>query len=162
MAAGLLARVRERGTPTWFGPTALLIVSMVGVGAVIWGVFNPLEIRVVYHDAGPVDSFAIGEVTAFPDVNLYMVGRESGALRALDGRIDGSGCIVRWLPDDSRGVEHNPGSRPGVFEDPCTGATWSRLGNAIAGTDQPMRTPHIRYRYGDTGRTHAFIELINP
>jgi hypothetical protein len=162
MTAGLRGRVRGARTPTWLGPTALLLISMVGVGAVIWGVFNPPDIRVVYHDVGPVDSFAIGEVTPFPEVNLYMVGRESGALRALDGRIQESGCVVRWQPDDARGGEHNPGARPGVFEDPCTAATWSRLGNAISGSDRPMRTPHINYRYGDTGRTHAFVELINP
>jgi hypothetical protein len=147
----------------WVGPTALMIVSGFFIGVVLWGVINPVEVRVSYFDAGAVHSFEIGRVTAFPEVDLYVVGMEDGRLRAIDGRVAGTDCRVLWLPGDERGREHNPGGRTGVFEDPCTGAHWSMIANAIQGSDRPLRTPHIDYRRGADGQaTHAFIERINP
>lgn len=160
----LVARVRDWRAPSWLGPAALLVVSLAGVALVLYGdLFNRPDIKIVYYDAGPVSRFAIGEVEAYPDVNAYIVGLEDGRLRALDGRIEGTECVVDWRPADPRGEAYNPGDRAGVFEDPCTGAIWSRVGNAIVGSDEPLRTPHIDYRPDTEGReTHAFIELINP
>lgn len=164
MGAGLWSRSRRgRQVPAWAGPTALLVVSVFFVGVVLWGFFNPVDIKVVYVDAGPADSFEISRVTAFPDQNLYVVGLDDGRLRAIDGRVESSGCAVQWLPNDDRGRSHNPGGRPGVFEDACSGAVWSMLANAISGSSEPLRTPHIAYRIGDDGRTtHAYVEHINP
>jgi hypothetical protein len=160
----VLERVRSWKAPPALGPMALLIVSLLGVAVVVYGaLFNRPEIRIVYYDTGPVSQFAIGEVQAYPDVDLYVVGLPDGRLRALDGRIEGTTCRVQWRPSDERGVPHNPGSRPGVFEDPCTGATWSRVGNAIAGSDRPLRTPHIDPRpVAGSRELHIFVELINP
>src|SRR5690606_12475848 len=125
---------------------------------VFWGYIRPAEIRVVYFDAGAADSFEISKVTAFPDQDLFVVGMEDGRLRAIDARVESSGCTANWLADDSRGRTHNPSRLPGVFEDPCSGAIWSMEANAIEGTNQPLRTPHIDYRPGPQGReTHAFV-----
>lgn len=164
VGAGLWMRARRNGfVPAWAGPVALLVLCAFFLGVVLWGLVNPLDVRVVYFDAGPADSFRMSEVTAFPEQDLYVVGLEDGRLRAIDGRVEASGCAVRWLPDDDRGRAHNPGGRPGVFEDPCTGATWSMLANAIAGADEPLRTPYIDYRRPSDGQVlHAFIERINP
>lgn len=164
MGAGLVHRARKaKQTPPWVGPTVFLALSAFFIGVVFWGYFFGEDIRVEYYDAGRADSFTIGQVTAFPDLDLYVVGLEDGRLRAIDGRIDGTDCRVRWLPEDERGRLHNPRSAPGVFEDPCTGATWSMIANAIQGSNEPLRTPHIDYRPGPYGRaTHAFIERVNP
>ncbi|MDA1010282.1 MAG: hypothetical protein DWG80_03550 [Chloroflexi bacterium] len=160
--AGVQDEERRR-VPTWLGPTALMLVSGFFIGVVIWGFLSPVEVRVVYVDAGPATSFRIAEVTAFPDQDLYIVGMEDGRLRAIDGRVDESGCSVVWMPDDLRGRSHNPRALPGVFEDPCSGAVWSMIAHAISGSSEPLRTPHIDYRRGDDGATtHAFIEHINP
>src|SRR5690606_27361451 len=113
------------------------------VAVVIWGYFNPMDVRVEYFDAGRADAFVIGEVAAFPEQDLYVVGMPDGRLRAIDARIDGSDCVARWLPDDTRGIGHNLGRGGGVFEDPCTGAIWSMEANAIAGASEPLRTPYI-------------------
>ncbi|MEX2031387.1 MAG: hypothetical protein WEA81_00840 [Dehalococcoidia bacterium] len=149
--------------PGWAGPVALLTLSAFFVGVVIWGFLNPADVRVEYYDAGRADSFEIGRVTAFPDMDLYVVGMPDGRLRAIDGRIDGTDCVVRWLPDDARGSAYNSSGAPGVFEDPCTGATWSMEANAISGTVKPLRTPYIDYRPGATEfNLHAFVERVNP
>ena len=149
--------------PVWVGPTALLLLSGFFVGVVIWGFLNPADIRVEDFDAGRADRFRIGEVTSFPEQNLYVVGMEDGRLRAIDGRVEASGCAVRWQPGDARGRPHNPLGRPGVFEDPCTGAIWSMIANGIDGTDRPLRAPFIHYRAADDGgATHAYIERVNP
>ncbi len=162
MGAGLWSRARRgKSIPSWAGPTALLVISGFFIGVVIWGIVNPAEIRVVYFDAGRADQFEIGRVTAFPEQNLYVVGREDGRLRAIDTRVAASGCIATWRADDSRGTAHNPGGAPGVFEDPCTSAIWSMEANAIAGADVPLRTPYIDYRPTNDG-VHAFIEQVNP
>lgn len=162
MGAGLWSRSRRgRPIPRWVGPTALLVVSAFFIGVVFWGYFNPLDVRVEYFDAGHADSFEIGRVDAFPEQQLFVVGMQDGRLRAIDARVEESGCTVSWLPDDPRGVAYNPGGVPGVFEDPCTGATWSMEANAIAGSEKPLRTPYIDYRPTDDG-THAFIERVNP
>ena len=164
MGAGLWSRTRRgKQVPTWVGPTALLVISGFFIGVVLWGIFNPTEIRVVYFDAGPADSFEISKVTPYEEQDLYVVGMEDGRLRAIDARVESSGCTAEWLPNDPRGSAHNPQGLTGVFEDPCTGAIWSMEANAIEGTDAPLRTPHIDYRPGTDGReTHAFIERVNP
>lgn len=164
MGAGLWSRTRRgKPMPAWVGPTALLVISAFFLGVVFWGYFNPVEIRVVYFDAGRADSFEINRVTTFSDENLYVVGMEDGRLRAIDGRVEASGCTVNWLPNDARGRSHNPDGLPGVFEDPCSGAIWSMQANAIEGSELPLRTPHIDYRANaDGSATHAFIERVNP
>lgn len=163
---GVDVRSRPEGhgrIPVWVGPTTLLLVSGFFIGVVIWGFINPVEVRVTYFDAGRADSFEIGRVTAFPDIHLYVVGMEDGRLRAIDGRVESSGCTVEWLPDDERGRAYNPGGHSGVFEDPCSGAVWSMIAHAVSGSSQPLRTPHIDYRRGNDGvATHAFIERVNP
>ncbi|MCK9486145.1 MAG: hypothetical protein M0R73_05495 [Dehalococcoidia bacterium] len=148
--------------PSRLGPVALLLSSMFFIGVVIWGWANPAEIAVEYYDAGRANSFTIGQVTAFPERDLYVVGMQDGRLRAIDGRVEASGCTVDWRPADDRGRLYNPGGAPGVFEDPCSGALWSMVANAIEGSDEPLRTPHIDYRTGADGTTHAFIEHVNP
>ena len=132
------------------------------IGVVLWGYFNPSEIRVVYFDAGRADAFEIGQLREFPGEDLYVLGMTDGRLRAIDGRVEASGCSVVWNMDDARGAAHNPGGVPGVFEDPCSGAIWSIEANAIEGSTVPLRTPYIDYRPGSDGAVHAFVEHVNP
>src|SRR3546814_3804469 len=50
MGAGLWSRTRRgKQVPTWVGPTALLVISGFFIGVVLWGIFYPTEIRVVYR-----------------------------------------------------------------------------------------------------------------
>jgi len=163
MGAGHAAKTRQGGrTPSWLGPGALAALSAFFIGVVLWGYFNPSDIRVVYFDAGPADAFEIGVVREFAGEDLYIVGMTDGRLRAIDGRVETSGCAVTWKPDDPRGAAENPGGAPGVFEDPCSGAIWSIEANAIAGSLVPLRTPYIDYRPGSDGALHAFVERVNP
>lgn len=163
MGAGQAARSRAGGrVPRWLGPVALLVMTLFFVGVVVWGLVNPTEIRVEYFDAGRADAFEIGQLTAFPEHDLYVVGLQDGRLRAIDGRVEGTECRVSWIADDTRGRAHNPGGVSGVFEDPCTGAVWSMEANAIEGATEPLRTPYIDYRPGTDGALHAFIERVNP
>jgi hypothetical protein len=159
----LARRLFPWSPPRHLGPTMLLLVSAAGVFAVFWGYFNPPAIRVVLFDAGTLDRFAIHRVVAYPEQDLYVVGMGDGRIRAIDGRVQPGDCRVEWLPEDQRGAVRNPNGLPGVYRDPCTGALWSFEGNAISGTDRPLRTPKVAVRAGENGGTqHVFVELVNP
>lgn len=158
-----IRRVGERiAALGWVGPVAFAAVSAVGVGVAIWGTFfaSP-DIVVRQFDAGAVGGYAIRQVNGFPQYDLYLVGLDDGRIRAIDGRVESSGCSVRWLPSDERGRARNPGGVPGVYEDPCTGAIWSMVGDALSVPLVPLRTPQVSYRAGPDGALHVFVEMIN-
>ncbi len=145
------------------GPLALLAVTLAGVGAVLWGYFNPPDIRVIQFDAGPVSQWRSQRIVGFPEQRIYIVALDDGRLRALDTRIEATGCVAQWWPDDTRGTVKNPGGLPGVFEDTCGGGVWSMVGDAISGSDKPLRTPLVDARPDTEGRElRVWVELINP
>lgn len=156
--------VRPRQTlGKWAGPGALLLITLAGVGAVLWGYFNPPDIRVVQFDAGPISQWRTQRIIGFPEQRVYIVVLDDGRLRALDTRIEATDCIAQWRPDDPRGVAKNPGGLTGVFEDACGGGVWSMLGDAVSGSDKPLRTPLVDARPDDQGRElRVWVELINP
>ncbi|MFN8638280.1 MAG: hypothetical protein U0360_02215 [Dehalococcoidia bacterium] len=149
--------------PRWVVPIALLAVSVLSVGAVFWGslVAKP-NIRVFEFDAGPVEGLEIGSVRPFDELGLYLVGLADGRVRALDGRVRSSGCLVRYQPDDERGREANPRGVAGTFEDPCTGAYWAINGNQIhaAGKIEPLRTFEIAFVTKPGQTQHIFVEVL--
>ena len=158
-----IRRLQTWRAPATLGPGVLLLVTIAGVFGVLWGVVNPPRIEIVNFDAGDLNQFAIHRVVAYADKDLYLVGMEDGSIRAIDGRVQADGCRVAWLPEDPRGAARNPQGLPGVFEDPCTHAVWSFEGNAVSGTDKPLRTQHVEGGMSQDGRTaHIFVELINP
>ena len=142
----------------------LFLVSALAIGAVFWGRFGAdTGIEIVNFDAGPTADFVArgdGTLSVFPDVDVYIVALEDGRLRAIDGRVEFSGCAVEYLPDDPRGQRLNPFRVPGVLEDPCSGAVWSVAGDAIALVDEPLRTPQLTYGREEGGVQHVFIEII--
>jgi hypothetical protein len=148
--------------PPWVGPFVLLVLSAIFIGGAVYGAFfaHP-PITVKQFDAGTVDQFAIGKVNAFPQYSLYLVGMEDGQIRAIDARVESSGCSATWHPDDPRGTVDNPKREPGVFIDPCSGAVWSMLGDALSGTLTPLRTPNVTHERGSNGVDHVLVEIIN-
>ncbi|GMU41450.1 MAG: hypothetical protein AMXMBFR23_23160 [Chloroflexota bacterium] len=145
------------------GPTVLLLLSMFFLGVVLWGYFNRPDIRIEQIDVGALDEFAVGRLVARPEDNLYLVGMDDGRIRALDMRNQQTGCIVEWISDDDRGRAHNPEAQPGVFQDPCSGAVWSMVGNAISGSNVPLKTPVAAVRSAvEGGELRVFVEMINP
>ncbi len=147
----------------WAGPLALLVVTLAGVGAVFWGYFNPPDIRVAQFDAGPIAQWRSQRIVGFPEQRIYIVALEDGRLRALDTRIEATRCVAQWLPDDTRGVAKNPDGLPGVFDDSCGGGVWSMLGDAISGSDKPLRTPLVDARPDTRGQElRVWVELVNP
>lgn len=151
----------------WYRPTGqrltiLVIVAMFvfGVIGVAWGYFNPKRIEVQYLDGGPESRYAIGKVVAFPEQNVYIVGLENGQLRAIDGVVRNSECIVEYRPQDPRGAERNPRGEPGVFVDPCSGAVWAATGDALSGADRSLRTFTVVGKQGPDGTRHVEVEVI--
>lgn len=143
------------------GPFALIALSLLGVAAVVWGgTAGKAEFIVESYDAGPLDQFAIGRLVAFEGPGLYVYGRENGQLRILDGLVRSTGCRVQWLPDDTRASSRNPGGGPGAFLDPCSDAVWAVNGDAIAGTDEPLRTFVFIVRVAPDGTERLYIEVI--
>ncbi len=159
--AGAPGQPPRGGIP--IGPTVLLVMSMFFLGVVFWGYFNRPEIRVVQIDVGALDEFAVGRLVARPEDNLYLIGMDDGRIRALDMRNQQTDCIVEWIADDDRGRAHNPDGQPGVFQDPCSLAVWSMVGNAISGSNVALKTPAVAVRpEGEGGEMRVFVEMINP
>ncbi len=144
-----------------WGPLALLVVSVLAIATVIWGNLRGSGIEVRYFDAGTLSDYAIGVVVAFPEEAIYVVGLEDGRLRAIDGQVESSGCAVRYLPEDDRGRPRNPRGVAGAFEDPCSGALWAVTGDALAGADEPLRTPFVLVGTADDGLQHVSVELVD-
>ncbi len=158
-----IQRLRTWHAPPHLGPALLALVTAAGLFGVFWGILFPVKIDVVNFDAGPLSQFAVHRVVAYPEQSLYLVGMDNGSIRAIDGRVEADGCRVIWRPDDPRGSARNPQGLPGVFEDPCNHAIWSFEGNAIAGANQPLRTPHVQGgSRADGPNAHVLVELINP
>ena len=131
-----------RGRP--IGLVALLAITALGVIAILVGQFcSDPDVRVFYYDAGPIDSYDVGEPRSFPQIGVFVIALDddgtSKHLRALDGRAPGTGCTVQLNPDDARGRTGNPLQRPGTFSDPCSQAVWFLSGDALSGTGSALR-----------------------
>lgn len=149
--------------PPLFGPAMVVLITIAGVFGVMWGYFNPPAIQVVMFDAGDRSRFAVHQLVEFPEKHLYLVAMPDGRVRAIDGRVASNNCRVEWLPQDARGAEKNPNGMPGVLRDPCSGALWSFEGNAISGTDLPLRTPQVTPQISQDGKSQrVVVELVNP
>lgn len=158
-----IERLRRLRVPNNTGPAAFITITLLGIGAVFWGtLISTSSIVVVQFDAGPVSDYAIGEVQAFPEVDLYLVGLADGRIRAIDGRINGEDRAVRYDPDEVRARARNPRRVLGAFVDDVTGAVWALTGDAVRVADSPLRTPNVTFRTlpGNDGQ-HVFVELIN-
>ena len=136
----------RRGWP--IGLVAFLLVSVAGIGAVIYGACNRPNFDVFLFDAGPIESYEVGEPRWFPQARIFVIAPDEaeGAknLRALDAiSPSGTGCVVELVPDDERGALQNPLGRPGVYADGCSQAVWYRTGDALERTSQPLRAFHI-------------------
>ncbi len=159
----VIERLRRLRVPNNTGPAAFITITLLGIGAVFWGtLISTSSIVVVQFDAGPVSDYAIGEVQAFPDVELSLVGLADGRIRAIDGRINGEDRAVRYDPDEVRARARNPRRVLGAFVDDVTGAVWALTGDAVRVADSPLRTPNVTFRTlpGNDGQ-HVFVELIN-
>ena len=151
-----------------FGSTgtrlSLAVIALVFLASLFaWGrgvVAGGPAVPVRWVDAGPEDAFAVGKVVPLPDEHVYVIGLESGQLRAVDGIVEGSRCAVRWLPDDPRGAQKNPRGTPGVYEDTCSPAVWATSGDALSGTDRPLRTFEVRGARAPDGTRRAEIEVL--
>jgi len=153
-----------RSWRSWLAPGAMLLITILGIAAVFWGRFvEPTIIPVQSFDAGPVAKYAIGDVRAFDDVEIFMVGLDDGRLRAIDARVASNGCVVEFDPNETRGAVANPLGRDGAFVDPCTGATWFLDGDqldAAGGEPEPLRTFVITYETPPGDVQHAFVEVV--
>ena len=138
-----------------------MVVCTLAIAAVLWGwlVADP-DIDVFMLDAGPVERLAIGEVAAFEQFDVYVVGLANGRVRAIDGIVRANRCAVRWLADDQRALSLNPLGRSGAFADSCSDAVWAITGDAVSGTSDPLRTFQVTFRRDEAGVQHAHVEVI--
>ena len=155
------------GAPTrasrrrFIGPLVFFAIFAAALGGVVWGaVFADPEVYVQQVDAGPSDRFAVGEVTAYPEYNFYMLALDNGYLRAVDGLVPGERCAVELVRDDERGRAKNPRGVAGVYRDPCSGGVWAITGDALEGTSEPLKTFFVSYRHDDAGVQHAWVEVL--
>lgn len=138
------------------------LVSIVGIAAVFWGRFiSDSNIDIEYFDAGPTEALLDRQVIEIPAHDIYLIGLEDGRVRAVDGRVEFSDCVVDYHHEDVRGRSHNPFGVTGVLEDPCSGAVWSVAGDAIALVDEPLRTPNVTFRESEDGLQHVIVEIIS-
>lgn len=130
------------------GLIVLLAIVVLGIAAILWGrlVINP-DPEVFLFDAGPAESFEVGEPHFFPSVRLYVIALDDdGSNRmivALDAIARGTGCTVALDPEDPRGTTRNPLGRAGTYSDPCSRGVWALDGSAIDGASRPLRSFRI-------------------
>jgi hypothetical protein len=153
-----------RSWRSWLAPGAMVLITLIGIGAVFWGRFvDPPNIPVLDFDAGPVADYAMGDVRPFPDLDFFLVGLADGELRAVDARLPSGGCVVEFHPDDTRGAALNALGRNGTFVDPCTGAAWYLDGDqldAAGQTPEPLRTFAVDYQTPPDDVQHVYVEVI--
>ena len=70
--------------------------------------------------AGPVDTFAPGSVTAFPDGKFYLARLADGGFLALDRTCTHLGCTVPWNPETAR------------FDCPCHASSFDIAGEVLS------------------------------
>jgi cytochrome b6-f complex iron-sulfur subunit len=70
-------------------------------------------------DAGPIDRFSRGSVTAFPQGRFYLVCAADGGFLALSRRCTHLGCTVPWDPEK------------GQFACPCHASVFDIRGDVI-------------------------------
>lgn len=139
----------------------IVLVLLLGLAGIVRGAFfSDPRTLVRTFDAGPESQYAVGKVVPFPEQSLYLIGIETGEIRAVDGLIQGSLCTVEWRPDDERGRERNPRQEPGTLVDPCTTAVWATSGAALSGTSRPLRTFIVRPLTAPDGSRHVGVELL--
>jgi cytochrome b6-f complex iron-sulfur subunit len=97
-------------------------------------------------DAGPLDAFDPGSVTAFPAGKFYLVRLEDGGFLALSRTCTHLGCTVPWIEEERR------------FLCPCHASTFDLRG-AVENppAPRPLDTHPVRIENGvvkvDLGRT---------
>lgn len=139
----------------------IVLVLVIGLAGLVRGAFfGEPHVLVRVFDAGPESQYAVGRVVPFPEQSVYLIGIETGEIRAVDGVIDGSLCAVEWRPDDERGRQRNPRQQPGVILDPCSEAVWAASGAALSGTTRPLRTFVTKPLTGPDGNRHVGVELL--
>lgn len=97
-------------------------------------------------DAGPLDAFDPGSVTAFPAGKFYLVRLEDGGFLALSRTCTHLGCTVPWVEEEGR------------FLCPCHASAFDLRGVvANPPAPRPLDTHPVRVENGvvkvDLGRT---------
>ena len=119
--------------------TFILLISAVGLYAVIHGYMNPPKISIEQFDAGSISNFDIGDVVYFQDQEFYLVGMRNGKLRALKQSIKDS-CTLNYF-----GLRHNndnkikPFSIQNIFFDNCDNL-WRVNGDSFFQNQVPLKT----------------------
>ena len=95
--------------------------------------------------AGPVDRFALGSVTPFPDGRFYLARLSDGGFLALDRTCTHLGCTVPWNTDKTR------------FDCPCHASSFDITGAVLAPpAPRPLDFYRVRIENGivkvDTGQ----------
>jgi len=90
----------------WIGLTAVATAEALWIGASFFRRRPPEAERQAVHRivAGPLDSFAPGSVTAFPNGRFYLVRLDDGGLLALHRTCTHLGCTVPWIESERRFV----------------------------------------------------------
>jgi cytochrome b6-f complex iron-sulfur subunit len=97
----------EEGRRRWLARAWAMLGALVSVqGGLIAAAFMRPRSRSDASDqlfaAGPVERFAPGSVTAFPDGRFYLVRLEDGGFLALYRECTHLGCTVPWDPAQHR------------------------------------------------------------
>lgn len=106
----------------WFGLGALAFAEIVWL---IVSFLRPRKPRVqegefgTVIEAGPVDSFSLNSVTAFPRGHFYLARLEDGGFLALSRRCTHLGCTVPWVDEEKS------------FACPCHSSAFDIRGNVV-------------------------------
>ena len=129
MAKSSTDQTTEKGTDRRsFLVTLWAGLGIVALAEIIWLVVSflrPRKLKATAGDygnviaAGPVDSFAVGTVTAFPRGQFYLSRLDDGGFLAISRQCTHLGCTVPWVEKERK------------FECPCHASAFDIAGTVI-------------------------------
>tara|TARA_Y100001970_G_scaffold159791_1_gene195544 strand:- start:30457 stop:30915 length:459 start_codon:yes stop_codon:yes gene_type:complete len=123
--------------------TYILLISAIGLYAVIHGYTNPPKISIEQFDAGNIENFSIGDVIYYENKEFYLVGMNNGKLRALKQSIKGSCSLNFFAKRNNNDNKMKPLSIQNVFFDNCSNL-WHVNGDSFFQNQVPLKTLFVK------------------
>ncbi|MFL2635097.1 MAG: hypothetical protein ACJ0J6_04560 [Dehalococcoidia bacterium] len=119
--------------------TYILLISTIGLYAVIHGYMNPPKILIEQFDAGSINNIDIGDVIYYQDQGFYLVGMSNGKLRALTQSVKKS-CLLNYFGSrDNNDYKIKPFALQNIFFDNCDNL-WDVNGDSFFQNQVPLKT----------------------
>ena len=137
--------------------TLVLIVTVIGIYAVLHGYMNPPRIQIEKFDAGSINNFLIGDVKYFQEEEFYLVGMKNGNIRALQQSMHKSCSLTYFGNRENNDNKIKPFAIQNIFFDDCNNM-WDVNGNSFSQNQVPLKTLFVKIE-NSSGDSKVIVEL---